>query len=402
MDVGRKGESLGGFSPFRVNLQRRSIAVDNGPWADWMTVEPGGWRGYSGGRGGQTVAFRSRGVDQAGNVEPWPAQPDAITRIETDPPILQFGPLPAFTQGQIVDLFWNIFDPGGSGVYDVDFEVQDVATGEWQRRGSADTTATYNGELGHTYRSRVRGVDKAGNQSAWAPAGDRLAETTLYRWGMTGTVVDNGGAPVPDAAVTLSSPLLAPAQSDAGGRYGAYTAEKWDSYLLGASKTGYGVAAPTRLSAVQQMVHEMVLPPVDDVLGDGGFEDGLGQWVAGGAYPPFVSATERHAGRSAAQLRPAMPARSMPVQMSNSRIRDEWVTMTVSPDGAAYMLWRAVDGTITYGWSGADRAWGATPAPTLPFVNWGSLADTPDSTVWLAGDGYKYGDYPGAGRRTTA
>jgi Tol biopolymer transport system component len=378
----------------RVELQ---ISIDGGPWTAWReSFAPGGGADYYGGTGGQAIAFRSRGVDKAGNVEPWPAQADAVTRIESEPPVIHLQALPAYTQGESVELNWSMFDPGGSGVIGAELEVQDVATGEWQRENSGETAALFYGELGHTYRFRLRGLDKAGTWGEWPPD-ERAPQTTLYQWAATGQVTDNGGAPVEGAQITLSSPLLVPAQSDGAGRYTAYTAAGAYSHYFGVGKAGYGPLPTTPLFTAQVDQHLVVLPPADDVLQDGGFENGLGEWVAGGAVRPVVSGGESHSGSYAARLFPAMPAQSPPTQITKTPHPEDWIGLETAGDGGAHLLWRDANNTM-YALSRPNRTWSVppTPAPKLSWVTWGSMAQTADGTIWLAGEGYKYDQYPGA------
>lgn len=68
-----------GIASYKVQVRR-----GNGAWNDWLaetsntsaTFDPIGWSVA----GGETLAFRVRGIDKAKNVEPWPADPgDAAT-----------------------------------------------------------------------------------------------------------------------------------------------------------------------------------------------------------------------------------------------------------------------------------------------------------------------------------
>ncbi|MEM3555034.1 MAG: RHS repeat-associated core domain-containing protein, partial [Candidatus Micrarchaeaceae archaeon] len=68
-------DSTSGLAAYDVQVR-----VDGGAWQDWR-VGVTGTSGVYVGILGHTYAFRSRGHDRAGNVEGWPAVPDAETRV---------------------------------------------------------------------------------------------------------------------------------------------------------------------------------------------------------------------------------------------------------------------------------------------------------------------------------
>ena len=197
----------------------------SGTWTDWKMGTTTSSASYPG-IGGHTYAFRSRGRDAAGNVEPWPSTADATTTVEALPPQSQMQTLPVYAP-QGVTVSWSGSDSGGSQIANYDVQYRMGVSGTWTdfQMGTTNTSAPFSGQPGQTYYFRVRARDTAQNVQPW-PAGDGNAQTTLYSWAITGKASDNRGTPVAGMAVATTPGALSGSASDDSGAYAAYVATK--------------------------------------------------------------------------------------------------------------------------------------------------------------------------------
>ena len=318
------------------------VRADNGAWTDWEVFDSLEWE--FAGRGGVTYAFRSRGRDFAGNVEPWPATPDAVTRIESDPPRTTMTPLPAWTRaGQPVTLTWRGYDIGGSGVssYQAQYRRND---GAWTNvPWSMDTQATLDlPSLGFVSGDRlgvrVRGADEAENVEPW-PADPGDTTTILYNRSLSGRVTDNTGTPISGATANLTPSPLAPVSSGPDGDYSAYYTAAAAALTARFARAGYGALPGAAVPLTGDVGLQAVLPPADDVVANGGFEAaGWGAWQVGGSSPPALAAG--HTGAGAAFGQPATPFSDRHRLSDTPELPEESATLTLDGAGNAFVLWR--------------------------------------------------------------
>ncbi len=187
------GQDNGGGSGLRhFDVQYR---MNGGAWQNWQTATTATSANFTG-VNAATYDFRVRATDWAGNVQPFPNNPQATTRVDSVPPNSVVNPLPQYTFSDSFLVSWSGLDPQpGSGI--ARFEVQyQVNGGGWQTFVT-DTTATSatftNAQVGMRYGFRVRALDWVGNVEAFSPYAQ--AQTTI-----------SGGEPVA-AIVPFSSPI---------------------------------------------------------------------------------------------------------------------------------------------------------------------------------------------------
>lgn len=307
-----------------------------GAWSDLRsnsTETSASFRGV----GGHTYYFRSRGRDNAGNLEAWPADHDTATTVEARAPKTSVRPLPAFSRNTIV-INWGGSDPGGSGIesYDVQYRQGSGAWTDW-RMGVAETSAAFSGAAGFEYRFRARARDRAQNLEAWPGMAD--ATMTLYTWAIAGKASDNRGAPVVGMAVSTAPAAFHTAPSNGYGGYAAHVSVAAASYSASWSKTGYGALPTTPSSPTLDAAIDVVLPPADNVVQNWGFENGSSSWQFAGSLTAAVTDTVQHTGASAAFLGSvARPLRSVTALPDGPSV-PQGFSAAVDAAGAINLVW---------------------------------------------------------------
>ena len=165
------------------------VCVDNclptaGVWSDWLTATTQTGALFRNAQDGRAYYFRSRARDHAGNVEGWPADPDAGTRVDAVAPTSAVAALPPYSSGPIT-VTWSGADAGsGIASYDlqtcrVDCELPKMAVWEEWLTGVTVTQAVLESEETRVcFRSRAR--DRAGNEEPEHGQPDACTVVDLY------------------------------------------------------------------------------------------------------------------------------------------------------------------------------------------------------------------------------
>lgn len=318
---------------------------DNGwnVWQDRTTATSAVFTGD----GGHVYRFRSQANDRAGNTEDWPIIPDAITTVEGLAPVTSVDPLPEYLRNGHV-ITWSGTDPGGSGIhtYDVQYQVTDGADAllaenawvDWRVRTAARGNSFVGAPL-RTYAFRSRGLDRARNREEW-PSGNGDARTILYSWGISGTVRDNRGVPIVDAAVSTTPTAFSGFATDSNGAYHAYVGNSAATYATSWSKMGYGVLPITHFGADADVVLDAVLPPLDQALRNGDFEQPtLAPWTDSGVIPISATVQVKHTGDRAALLGCSPLQFSTSTNISTSSKRSVTPAMKIDQNGVLHVVW---------------------------------------------------------------
>ncbi len=140
-------------------------------WTDWLQGTPYTSSLFTGGQDGRTYAFRSRAHDRAGNVEPWPAAPDASTWVDALPPTSTVEPLPAYSPASFTVSWRGEDNASGLDSFDVQFCTEgcdgEASWVDWLTRTTALSSTFSEGEDGRTYFFRCRARDRVGNEAQW-------------------------------------------------------------------------------------------------------------------------------------------------------------------------------------------------------------------------------------------
>ena len=169
-------DNQGGSGIKHFDLEAR---MNGGVWQPWLnaaTVTSADFTGVN----GALYEFRVRAVDRANNVQAWPANAQANTRVDTVPPIATVNPLPQYTFSDSFTVTWGGTDPQpGSGIvrYDVEWQLNG---GAWQpfKTNTTDTSGQVTlAGVGSTFGFRARARDLVGNVQAFSPTAQ--AQTTI-------------------------------------------------------------------------------------------------------------------------------------------------------------------------------------------------------------------------------
>ncbi len=118
-----------------------------------------------GGEDGSTYGFYSVATDNAGNVQPTSTSAQATTTVDATPPTSSVQSLPAFENTTAFPVSWSGSDnAGGSGVASYSVYVSDDGdTFTPFLTDTTETSATFNGQDGHSYSFFSIATDNVGN-----------------------------------------------------------------------------------------------------------------------------------------------------------------------------------------------------------------------------------------------
>lgn len=171
---GQDNDGGSGLRHFDVQFR-----MNGGAWQNWQTATTATSANFTG-VNAATYDFRVRATDRAGNVQSFPDNPQATTRVDALPPNSVVSPLPQYTFSDSFLVSWSGLDPQpGSGLarFVVHFRVNG---GAWQTfiADTTATSATFTGaQVGNTYGFRVHALDWVANVEPDSPQAQ--AQTTI-------------------------------------------------------------------------------------------------------------------------------------------------------------------------------------------------------------------------------
>lgn len=161
--VSWSGEDSGGSGIAYYDVQ---VRVDGGEWQAWLTNVIVTEAEYGNGENGRLYQFRARGVDNAGNEEPFGAA-EAQTTADTNPPIATINPLPGIINQNSFTVFWSGIDTvSGIQYYDVQYRYNNGSWNLWLPQTLA-TQATFTNAADGIYAFEVRAVDNLNQVEAF-------------------------------------------------------------------------------------------------------------------------------------------------------------------------------------------------------------------------------------------
>jgi Tol biopolymer transport system component len=241
---------------------------------------------YEFGRDG-TRQFRCRARDRAFNLGTW-GQPATIT-VDTKWPDSQVLPMTTYVH-EPVTVHWT----GNDNDLTYDVFVRDGTDSNWQlwQDGVSTTSAMFTGTTGHTYYFRSQAHE--GRQlEPWRPQPDTAV--TFYAHRISGSVNDNRGYPVATPTINVTPTSSGMESNPLTGTYDLFVGAT-GSYTLTFAAAGYSSLAATAVSLNSDLTFNAIMPPADDAVIGGGFENGtLDGWIVTGEGAT-ATAGARHSG----------------------------------------------------------------------------------------------------------
>jgi len=273
------------------------VSGADGAWTDWLveTTERSGI--YPRGAYGDSIGFRVRARDQAGNVGGYSAA-RYTSLVDTTPPHEARLSLLPLVQTPPFMLHWMGADTCGPLTFDVEYREGDSSIWTPWLAATPETRGVFSPpapQYGQQYTFRIRARDKGGNSTESGTVSTRLAKYSL-----SGEIVTVRHQPVIWPQVVVTGALASEANF---GRYVVHLLSEGD-YDLSVVRNAFGTLPPMQLRPVATSLSglDLVLPPHDDVVDNGGFEDdGWGGWLPGGSVLPAV-VPGGHTGDRAARL----------------------------------------------------------------------------------------------------
>ncbi len=262
-------------------------------------IAPGRWDEGSGSNRGVLYIWR---VNRVG-AQPWPMF-HANGRHVGVP-----GPLPPRSRASSpvevsqpsVTVSWSGTDDE-SGIASYAIQVRQGTTGNWTtwkmaaRPGSAIYTSA--APCGTRLYFRSVATDLAGNVEPKASSAYDSSTLVLSNYAIAGKVVNNAGQPIFKAAVSSTSACTS-TSTNSNGQFALHYVQSTAAATIAATRSGFGQLPPLQGLATGSTGATLVLPPLNDVIQNGGFERGdLSGWVGS----QVSLSRSGHSGQYAAQV----------------------------------------------------------------------------------------------------
>jgi hypothetical protein len=202
------------------------VSDNGGPFTLWQNDTTATSATFTG-VNGHTYEFNSIAFDNAGNVQAEPMSPQATTTVDTVPPTSTVAPLPATENSPSFTVNWSGTDnTGGSGIAFYSIYVSDNGgTFTPFLQNTTQTSATFIGQVGHTYGFYSVATDNVGNTESTPTAAQ--ATTTVVNPSATQLALAPSSSSIQagtpdtftvtalDATTTLQPATAAPSHSPA-------------------------------------------------------------------------------------------------------------------------------------------------------------------------------------------
>jgi hypothetical protein len=202
------------------------------------------------------------------------------------PPLTHVKTLPEYSRASGFTVQWSGADIGPAGMVGYEMYYKFDGDASWTRWNLENVSMTSKKFTGGSPGDKVyffsRARDEAANVEGWhTPEWDTY--TTLYTWQLGGSLSDNHGYPIPEADVNILPAPAVPAEEAIFGKYHTWLLTEGD-LTVAAHASGYGAFPPSRLNIDADEYRSLYLPPQDDLIQKGGFEEqDLSGWTISGS-----------------------------------------------------------------------------------------------------------------------
>jgi len=196
----------GNCKPSGIATYDVEYRINGGGWHRWKNQTQATSNNFKNwAENNDLVELRARATDHAGNIQSL-GNPQASTRIDTEPPSVIVTPLPATTVAPFFTVSWSAVDNlSGIDHYDVQWRENG---GVWQMLLEETKQTSYyvtGAQNGVTYEFRIRATDRAGNGDEWP--NDPQTSTTITTNAVATMLAFNPNILKPTAPVTTSFTL---------------------------------------------------------------------------------------------------------------------------------------------------------------------------------------------------
>lgn len=213
--------------------------------------------------------------------------------LDTTPPTSSVNPLEAYQITENFQVGWSGVDLGW-GIAGYNIQVRDGVDGLWTGwiTDTESTNAIFSGQRGHQYFFRSSAFDLDHNQEAY-DQGNGDTNTLIAPYLLSGKVVTNRNIPIMAAQASASPSGLGVSKTDGDGEYriglsssGIYTVTIQGNSNFGSLPSLNHVPVTGDVS-----LPLMVLPPSQNYIVNGTFEEGASSWYPGGIVSPTITTT---------------------------------------------------------------------------------------------------------------
>ena len=211
------------------------------------------------------------------------------------PPTSQVYSLPEYTKGPGFDIIWGGTDIG-SDIHGYSVQYRIGQGGSWTNLfvdhvdtfNSGPMTYHFSGVYGDTLFFQSRAIDEANNIEEY-PGGNGDTFTKIFTYSIDGVVTDNRGNPLKDTSISILPASWSAVITDTLGEFSAYLIATGE-HLLNMSKANFGSWADTTHNiSSDTSLDPVYLPPMDNVVIDGDFEESSTSWSPGGNNQPITT-----------------------------------------------------------------------------------------------------------------
>jgi hypothetical protein len=192
------------------------VSDDGGPFTCWINGTSKWSEGFLG-KDGHHYSFYSLGIDRCGNLESAHVSPDAVTIVDTIPPVSKVVSVPTYSKTTAFEVGWSAAD-SNSGVssYNVYAADSEGPFTLWKVNVTG-TIGVFEGENGHSYSFYSVARDNAGNWEQ-EPDPSRWAQVKVDTLGPNTTVTFGAPSAENDPIfITPGTPILLEGTDDFSG-----------------------------------------------------------------------------------------------------------------------------------------------------------------------------------------
>lgn len=318
--------------------------------------------------------------------------------IDISIPVTNVLPLPQYTRAGMFPVTVVGSDPGLAGLFSISIQYLIGQNGVWTdwvpSYQKTSETFSYDGQPGNPVFFRTQGRDWANHYELW-PEGNGDTYTYIYAWQLEGQITDTRGIAIPNVSVITTPVYSDQIDSDKTGKFHRFVPTT--AVDVNIQKNGYAQLPMTMIASEEDTQYNFVLPPEDELIENGNFDEDLTDWISDGNKIPSQNLDVKHSGDASVSFNPVeiFNTSEFPFINSNRSVKPRIIS---DSQGTLHLVWSELGDasvndisysqkTITGGWT--------DPIVVNPVHTYSSyipeIALGPDEglhVVWLDDAGY--------------